>query len=259
MKKFALVAGAAFSVLCCGMAGAADLPQAPPPPRAPAVVAPLAYSWSGFYIGGNAGYGWSNQCINITAVNGLGTAFAEGCKSAGGGLLGGQGGYRWQAGSLVFGAEIEGDWANIRNSRVSINPTFAGDTWKSTLNGLGMITGQIGFAADNVLFYFKGGGGVGSQNFGIYQAGTGVGIAFAERTRWGGVVGLGLEYGFTPNWSAGLEWNYLFRSSDTNIWTTPILAPLVTTVATNTSTSVNMLMFRVNYKFGGGGPVVARY
>jgi len=253
-----------FGILAAGVlllgplsASAADLPQAPAPPRAPVVVPPVVYNWTGFYIGGNAGYGWSSQCINLTAINGIGNVFAEGCKSAGGGLLGGQGGYRWQSGALVFGAEVQGDWASIRNSRISINPTFAGDTWKSTMDALGLVTGQVGFAADNALFYFKGGGAVGSQNFGIYQAGTGVGLAFAERTRWGGVVGAGIEYGFTPNWSAGLEWDYLFRTNDSNTWATPLLAPAITSITTNTGTGVNMLTLRVNYKFGG--PVVARY
>ena len=255
MKKIGLLAGA-LSIACCGAASAADLPQAAMPVKAP-VVAPLPYNWSGFYVGGNLGYGWSSQCIDITAINATAVAFAEGCKSAGGGLVGGQGGYRWQSGQFVFGAELSGDWANIRNSRASINPNFAGDTWKSTLDGLGLITGQLGFAADNVLFYFKGGAAVGSQNFGIYNTATGTGIAFAERTRWGGVVGAGIDYGITQNWTVGLEWDYLFRSSDSTIWSTPALAPAVTTVATSTSTGVNMLTVRVNYKFGG--PVVARY
>lgn len=252
MRRISLLAGAALSLIGCGVASAADLPMKTAP--AP-VIAPMIYNWTGFYLGGNAGYGWSNQCIDITAINGVGNVFAEGCKSAGGGLIGGQAGYRWQMGQLVFGLEGQGDWANIRNSRASINPNFTGDTWKSTIETLGLFTGQIGYAADNVLFYFKGGAAVGVQNFGIYNP-AGTGIAFAERTRWGGVVGLGLEYGFTPNWSAGFEWDYLFRTSDSNTWATPNLGN-ITSVTTNTRTNINMLTLRVNYRFGG--PVVAKY
>jgi len=258
MKKIALlIAGAAIPIVFSGgAASAADLPQAQPY-KAPALVAPLMYNWSGFYIGANGGYGWSNQCIDLTAINGIGNVFAEGCKSAGGGLIGGQVGYRWQAGQFVFGLEGQGDWANIRNSRASLDPNLAGDTWKSTLNGLGLFTGQIGYAVNEVLFYGKGGAAVGSQNFGLYNTLTSTGIVYASRTRWGGVVGVGMEYGFAPNWSAGIEWDYLWRVSDSTTWLTPTLAPAVTTVTTNTKTDVNLLTLRVNYRFGG--PVVAKY
>ena len=248
-------AAAGMFVLSGGLASAADLPQAPY--KAPAVVAPMMYNWSGFYIGANGGYGWSSQCVDLTAINGIGNVFAEGCKSAGGGLLGGQIGYRWQAGQLVFGLEGQGDWANIRNARVSLNPGLAADTWRSTLNGLGLFTGQLGYAVNEILLYGKGGAAVGSQDFGLYNTLTNTGIAYASRTRWGGVVGLGIEYGFAPNWSAGIEWDYLWRVSDSNTWLTPALAPAIGSVTTNTKTDVNMLTLRVNYRFGGPG--IAKY
>jgi outer membrane immunogenic protein len=250
MKKVGLtIVAGAMSALFAGAANAADLPQAPAYKAAP-VAAPIMYNWSGFYLGGNAGYSWSNQCIDLTAINWVASVFSEGCKSAGGGAIGGQLGYRWQAGQLVFGVEGQGDWTNIRNSRASLNPSLATDTWKSTIDGLGLFTGQIGYAWNNVLFYGKGGAAVGSQNFGLYNTFSGTGIAYTSRTRWGGVVGLGMEYGFAPNWSAGLEWDYLWRVSDSTTWLTPGL-PAVSSVTTNTKTDVNLLTLRVNYKFGG--------
>jgi len=256
MIRTAFAAAAATLVLSAPIASAADLPQAQPY-KVPAIAAPMMYNWSGFYIGGNAGYGWKNQCLDLTAINGIGNVFAEGCTNTGGGLIGGQVGYRWQAGQFVFGLEGQGDWANISDSRASRNPGLAADTWKSTLEGLGLFTGQLGYAVNEVLFYGKGGAAVGSQNLGLYNTATGTGISYASRTRWGGVVGLGMEYGFTPNWSVGLEWDYLFRVSDSTIWATPALAPATTSVTTNTRTDINLLTLRVNYKFGG--PVVAKY
>lgn len=162
---------------------------------------PQTYNWSRFYIGANAGYGWSSQCIDITAINGIDGNFAEGCKSAGGGLIGGQFGYRWQAGPWVFGLEAQVDWANLQ-----IRPTRS-----STRNGLGLFAGQIGYAANDVLFYVKGGATVGSQSFGLYSTVAGTGLAYAECTLRGGVVGAGLEYGIAPNWAVGVEYDYLWR------------------------------------------------
>ncbi|MGY3609168.1 MULTISPECIES: outer membrane protein [unclassified Bradyrhizobium] len=256
MKKISLLTAAAMmSVSFTGIAKAADLPQRPVYKAAP-IAAPMMYNWSGFYLGANGGYGWSNQCIDITAINGFGGFFSEGCKSAGGGVIGGQFGYRWQAGQLVFGLEAQGDWANIRNTRIS-GLGLDSITFKSTLNGLGLFTGQLGYAVNESLFYVKGGAAVGSQSFAIFDTLTGAGLASSDRTRWGGVVGVGFEYGFAPNWSAGIEYDYLWRVNESNTSLTPALAPAVTSITTNTKTDVNLLTLRVNYRFGG--PVVARY
>lgn len=256
MKKYGLlITAAAMSVVSSGVASAADL-SAPPPYKAAPIAMPMMYNWSGFYIGANAGYGWSRQCVDITAINGATNVFDEGCKDAGGGLIGGQVGYRWQAGQFVFGLEAQGDWANLRNSRVSLFEPA--NTYKSTLDGLGMFTAQVGYAANEVLFYVKGGAAVGSQNFGIYDTFSGTGLAYASRTRWGGVVGGGIEYGLTPNWTVGIEYDYLWRVSDSNTWLTPTLAPAIDSITTNTKTDANLLTLRVNYKFGGS-PVVAKY
>jgi outer membrane immunogenic protein len=97
MKKFLLCTVALISI------GAVPASAADMAVKAPPIAAPMMYDWSGFYIGANGGYGWSRQCVDITAFNAVAFAFAEGCRDAGGGIAGGQIGYRWQSGTWVFG------------------------------------------------------------------------------------------------------------------------------------------------------------
>jgi outer membrane immunogenic protein len=249
MKKIGIWAVAAVSVLASGAASAADLPAAQTY-KAPAVVAPVLYNWTGLYVGANGGYGWSSQCIDITAVNGAPNYFSEGCKSVGGGALGGQIGYRWQSGPVVFGVEAMGDWANIRGSRVSL---FNGaNTWKSTIDGFGLFTGSIGYAWNNVLLYAKGGAAVANQRFDSFNTFSGIGVVGTDQAKWGGTVGAGLEYGFAPNWTAGIEYDYLWRVSNSNLYLTPALAPIgVTSIGANTKSDLSLLTVHVSYKFGG--------
>ena len=108
------------------------------------------------------------------------------------------------------------------------------------------------------LFYVKGGAAVANQRFDIFNTATGIGLFQAERTRWGGVIGVGLEYGFAPNWTAGIEYDYLFRESDSRTFLTPNLA--VASVTANTRTDISLITGRISYKFGGyGAPIAARY
>ena len=168
-------------------------------------------------------------------------------------------GYRWQAANWAFGLEAQGDWANIRTSRTSL--LVPADTWRSQINGLGLFTGQVGYAWDAALFYVKGGAAVANQRWTLFDTATGIGLAQAERTRWGGTVGVGFEYGFAPNWSAGIEYDYLWRVSNSNTFLTPgLVAPLgIASITANTRSDVNMITGRINYHFNWGSPVVARY
>jgi outer membrane immunogenic protein len=256
MKKILLGTVALIALSIGTPASAADL--AARPYKAAPIAVPMMYDWSGFYIGANGGYGWSRQCIDITAVNAVALGFAEGCRNSGGGIAGGQVGYRWQSAAWVFGLEAQGDWANLRNDRISLfNPA---NTWKSNINGLGLFTGQVGYAWNNTLLYVKGGAAVVNQRFDIFNTATGIGTQQSERTRWGGVIGTGLEYGFAPNWTAGIEYDYLFRTSGGNTFLTPARAPAITAISANSRTDVSMITGRISYKFGGyGAPIAARY
>jgi len=249
MKKFLL---GTVGLLALGMAApatAADLAARPYTKAPPPVIAPI-YDWTGFYIGANGGWGQSRNSWDF--LPGVLT-FGEGSHDASGGTVGGQVGYRWQAGTWVFGVEAQGNWADFKGSNTSIfNPLFRNE---SRVNAFGLFTGQVGYAANNVLLYVKGGAAVTSDKYRSYTIATNtIAGSTGDDTRWGGVVGVGLEYGFAPNWSAAVEYDHLFMQDRTLTFTTPAGAFFGTD---RIRQDVDLVTVRLNYKFGG--PVIAKY
>jgi outer membrane immunogenic protein len=232
-------------------AAAADLAARPYTKAPPAPIA-LVYDWSGFYIGANGGWGSSRKCWDFVTPGGAFVG-AEGCHDATGGTAGGQIGYRWQASSWVFGLEAQGNWADFRGSNVSL--LFPGARNDSRIDAFGLFTGQVGWAANNVLFYIKGGAAVTADRFRAFDVPTGVVVGTAgDDTRWGGVVGVGLEYGFAPNWSAAIEYDHLFMQDRTVSFNTPAGVFFGTD---RIRQDVDLVTVRVNYRWGG--PVIAKY
>jgi outer membrane immunogenic protein len=180
---------------------------------------------------------------------------------ASGGLVGGQIGYRWQASSWVFGLEAQGDWANLRGSNTSL--FFPGIRNQSKIDAIGLFTGQVGYAWNNTLLYVKGGAAVTSDHYRTFDIPTGLQFDRANESRWGAVVGAGVEFGFAPNWSVAFEYDHLFMG-DRDVSFAGVgnfgFAPDVFTQTNRISQDVDMATVRLNYRFGGyGGPVVARY
>ncbi len=251
MKKILLVTASLIALGAAAPAVAADL-AARPYTKAPAMIAAV-YDWSGFYVGANGGWGSSHKCWDFLPAAG-GTS-PEGCHDATGGVAGGQVGYRWQTGTWVFGLEAQGNWADFRGDNLS-TLFGAGFRNESKIDAFGLFTGQIGYAANNVLFYLKGGAAVTDNRNRIYSTATNTVFGTTgDTTRWGGTVGVGLEYGFAPNWSVGVEYDHLFLQDKTLTFTSPATGLAVG--ADRIRQDVDLVTVRVNYKFGG--PVVARY
>ena len=181
----------------------------------------------------------------------LGVALSQGSHDATGGTVGGQIGYRWQAASWVFGVEAQGNWADFHGSNViPLAPAFTNDT---RVDAFGLFTGQVGYAANNVLFYVKGGAAVTSNRYRLLATGTGVQLTNSvDETRWGGVVGVGLEYGFAPNWSAGIEYNHMFMQDKTyNFVSNGVVSRWHAVAQSRIRQDVDVVTARINYKFGG--------
>jgi outer membrane immunogenic protein len=207
------------------------------------------YNWSGFYIGIHGGAGWGTK--HWTAVTFAPALDDEGSFDVRGWLLGGQIGYNFQTGPLVFGIEAQGSWADISGERLSA--AFADTTIRTEVTSLGTVAGRLGYAWGNALLYGKGGLAWANDRYSVSGATT----AAWRDNRWGWMLGAGLELGLTPNWSIKGEYNYMdfgTRRYDA-IACVGCLGP---TFDEEIAQRLHVVKFGLNYRFGGG-PVVARY
>jgi outer membrane immunogenic protein len=259
MKKMLLGVVGLIALCAAGPAFAADLAPRPYVKAPPPMVAAI-YDWSGFYLGINGGGGSSRDCWTATSSNGVALPnVSEGCHSATGGMVGGQIGYRWQAASWVFGVEAQGDWADLKGSNPSQIALIPYNN-QTKVDAIGLLTGQVGYAWDNVLLYVKGGAAVTDNKYtsffpvGNVFAAAGVPFNSATDTRWGGTVGTGLEVSFAPNWSVGVEYDHLFMGNPNITFPASGIAVGRTD---NIGQGIDMGTVRVNYRWGG--PVIAKY
>jgi outer membrane immunogenic protein len=241
MKAKLLSALSMIAALLAAPAGAADLRRAPvkaPPPVPP----PYVHNWTGFYFGGHIGGGWSDRCLT--------TEFGEhACSDASGWLGGGQVGWNFQTGQVVFGIEFSGSWSDIGggNNQGSLP---AGWAFSSDGKTLLMLTGRLGYAVDRSLFYIVGGGAWARNSAEVIAPGPVVATVDFDRQGW--TIGAGFEYAFTPNWSLAAQYNYVDLGSK------DVYFALVDTFG-SVSQDVHIATLRLNYRFGWGAPVAARY
>jgi outer membrane immunogenic protein len=257
MKKFLL---GTVGLIALGIAPASAADVASRPYAAPAPYIQPVYDWSGFYIGGNAGGGWSHNCWDVTNFVTPRNSLREGCHDATGAVAGGQIGYRWQNAGWVFGLEAQGDWADLTSSNVSFFiPNWTNNT---KVEALGLFTGQVGYAWNNFLWYVKGGAAVTDSQFQGTVTTSGRLFDTVDNTRWGGVIGTGVEVGFAPNWSVALEYDHLFMGNQSVTTTSQgVLGGIPAGSVFRTDSihqDIDMVTARINYHFNWGGGV-ARY
>ncbi len=168
------------------------------PRRGPQVVE-RPFSWTGFYVGGHAG---------------LATGDTQGDPGIGGGLLstdyivngalyGGQVGYNWQSGLLVFG--VEGSWSAS---------TIQGNTacvaileCKRDVDWLATVTGRVGYAMGRTLLYGMAGAAWAdaSTHVGI----VGIPLVSGSATHNGWIAGFGFEYALSNHVSTRIEYAHV--------------------------------------------------
>jgi outer membrane immunogenic protein len=237
MKKSLLgaVALAAFA----SPAFAADI-AARPYTKAPPYTAPaLVYNWTGFYIGGHIGGGFTDG----TNLIGSDARFLGGV----------QGGFDYQfAPNWVLGVEAQYSWLTGSSNNGVVFP--AGTAVTGNTDQLGSVTGRVGYTWGPALVYAKGGyAWRDNSNIGVSFAGVPQPFTTDGNRKDGYTVGAGLEYMFAPNWSAKAEYQYY------NFGHTTFTGGPAEIVGSRFRDDEHTVKVGVNYRFGWGGPVASKY
>jgi outer membrane immunogenic protein len=244
-----LLGSIAVAILIAGPAMAADLPVKAPVYKTPAPI--KVFSWTGCYLGGNVGGLWLRKDFSAAPPDPPANLGSHDASSWLGGV---QAGCDYQVGRWVFGIQGDYDWANARGEHPSLAaPQF---TLGSRTKSLASLTGRIGYAWDRFLGYVKGGGAWERDDYDSYFLPTNALFAIASETRGGWTVGAGGEYAFTDQVSAFAEYNYYDFGTRTISFVAPNGLPVGNSYIRERK---NVFKVGLNVRFGGWGPVAAKY
>jgi outer membrane immunogenic protein len=274
MKKL-LLAGAALTALFGGIANAADMgarpAYAPPPP---------AYSWNGWYIGGNIGYSWGQAKNDSTAsTTNLGVVVTGNALSESqniDGVIGGvQTGYNYQSGAWVWGWETDFQGSGQKGGSTltgtlltGVGPVPATLTTDHKLEWFGTARSRLGFLwGPTVLVYGTAGIAYGQvKDSAALSVGaapvTAAAIATFKDVKAGWTVGAGVEGALGGGWSAKLEYLYIDLGK-TELTSTTAVNVAGAVIAANANqtfrTTDNIVRVGLNYRWGAGGPFGGGY
>ena len=212
--------------------------------KSPPVYVPVVplFNWTGFYIGGNLGAAWTQGSVSDSFGNSWSNA--QQAVFTGGGQVGANYQINW----LVVGVEADFDWmtnnhiSNAASTPIGALQLSADNRWMTSL------AARAGVAADNWLFYAKGGGGwVGVNNPTITVGGGSISVSNSNGNS-GWLAGAGVEWAFAPNWTAQLEYDFLGLSSKSyTVTASGIFSPINGDVITVPNRDVQTLTVGINY------------
>jgi len=199
IRKLAAVVLVTFSC----PAYAADLPSKQP---SPAVSVTTPFSWSGFYVGAQAGYLWGSL-TSVSVAAPLAPGFVKTSLNPNGVFGGGFAGYNWQFHqNLVAG--IETDFNGVGAS-TTVNPAAFAQL-KANLDWFGSTRLRVGYASDRFMPFLT----AGVAYSGYEESAQAFGLGFLPVTSKnrvstvGWTIGLGVEYALTDHFIARIEYRY---------------------------------------------------
>jgi outer membrane immunogenic protein len=224
-----LGAAAALATFGLGHAYAADAVVEP----VEEVVVVDAFSWTGFYLGANVGYGWgdADHLAGFNSGTGINDFDIDGA------FAGGQVGYNWQIERFVIGAEADIQWSDIEGDCA---PGACGvpQTTSHEIDWFGTVRARLGYAAGEWMPYITGGYAFGDAT----RTTSSGGGSSADASIDGWVAGAGVEWAFAPNWSAKAEYQYLDFGDERYVFPTAGLDPIV-------DLTFSTVRIGVNYRF----------
>jgi outer membrane immunogenic protein len=225
MKKILGLALAGALSVAALPAVAADYPlKAPPPPL---------WTWTGFYVGVQAGAGWDHT--RWTNGAGLTTGDIQGS----GGVIGGTLGWNWQNGPWVFGIEGDLSWTNLNAVSAAAACVI---TCTTRVDWLGTLRARLGHTNGPLLFYITGGGAWAGEKNTLVAGGV---AQTVNDTASGWAAGAGLEGMLGGGWSLKGEYLYVALGSALACGL-PVCGP------TNVNADylrIHLVRAGVNYKF----------
>jgi len=177
----------------------------------------VAVDWSGLYLGLHGGYGWTRQ------DTGLGSDL-----KVDGWLAGGHVGLQRQFDRWVIGVEASFTGGTMEGSTTVDTGVIGLANIKASVNDILLLTGRLGYAWQDRLFYVK--GGYASADFDLRVDTIGGSYSSGSRLH-GWTAGVGFERKLTHNVSIGLEYNYIDLGAKTfNFGGSTPTAPTLTAV-----------------------------
>jgi outer membrane immunogenic protein len=250
IMKRAIFVGVAISALLI----AAPLSAADVALRAPVAPTPVA-TWTGCYVGGNAGEAWANSSMVLQEFGALPENSPLGTASGSGWAFGGQIGCDYQVNnSWVFGLRAMWDGARVNGSTSgilgsgSLIPNF-------TTNSFATAIGRVGYSPTPTLLFYGLGGVASVQDQYSVGTTTAVGgnlgtIGIARETRTGWDAGAGVSWMFNPNWDLWFEYDYMDFGRN-NVFFTGTGAGVGVPEILDIRQTVQALLVGVDYRFGG--------
>jgi outer membrane immunogenic protein len=261
MKRW-LVAGTLAYAAAVQSAVAADLPIGTPVYRPQQVV---LFTWSGFYVGAHGGAAWARKEHTGVPFNFPPNTIVLNPATVDptGWLAGGQLGVNYQTGMWVIGGEAQGSFANLTGDSGCTYAATAGAVvtvinanCSVKVDALATFALRLGVAFDRLLLYGKVGGALANDKYASSGGNALLTQTFnANETRWGWMAGAGIEYAFTDNWSAKLEYNYIDLGTRSVRFTDDASTVFY---LVDIRQIVNVVKLGVNYRFGVSS-VAVRY
>jgi outer membrane immunogenic protein len=195
------------SVVAIASANAADMYVPGPVGPGGYKDAPWAPTWAGFYLGVHVGGAWGNDHGTVIDSNPVDTTHSFTLDSSGV-FGGGQLGYNFQRGNVVFG--IEADFGDMDLSAKASNSKIVNTIpFETTTSGgfYGDVTGRLGYSFGSALLYAKGGFAFLEGDAKVHTVNPAFFIPETSASAFTGwTVGGGLEYALTPAWSVKAEY-----------------------------------------------------